>query len=70
MQMDKASVVRVVAAVIALVAYFGINVPDGMDEYIVGAVMLVLTLWSMWKNNYLARKGKKQKEVLKQHNLK
>lgn len=70
MIVDKASVARVVAAIIALVAYFGINVPENMDEYIVGAVMLVVTLWGIWKNNYIAHKGKKQKEVLEKHDLK
>lgn len=68
--MDKASVTRVVATIIALVAYFGINIPEGLDEYIVGAVMLVLTLHAMWKNNYLAKKGQAQKKVLERHDLK
>lgn len=70
MIVDKASVVRVVATVIALVTYFGVNVPEELTEYIVGAVMLVLTVWSMWKNNYIAKKGKAQKEVLEKHDLK
>lgn len=67
---DKASVARVVALVISLVAYFGINIPENMEEYIVGAAMLGITLYAAWKNNYIARKGKKQKEVLEKHNLK
>lgn len=67
---DKASVARVVALVISLVAYFNINVPEGMDEYIVGAVMLVITIYTAWKNNYLAKKGQEQAKVLKRHNLK
>lgn len=67
---DKASVVRIVALVLTLVAYFGVNVPEGIEEYIVGAVMLVITIYSAWKNNYLAKKGKAQKEVLEKHNLK
>ena len=68
--MDKASVTRVVLTIAALVAYFGINIPEELVEYIVGAIMLALTLWSMWKNNYLAKKGKAQKEVLEKHDLK
>lgn len=67
---DKASVARVVALVISLVAYFNINVPENMEEYLVGAVMLVITIYTAWKNNYIARKGQKQKEVLEKHNLK
>lgn len=67
---DKASVARVVALVISLVAYFGINVPENMEEYIVGAVMLTLAIYTAWKNNYLARKGREQKKVLEKHDLK
>ena len=70
MVVDKASVVRVVALVLTLVAYFGINVPEGIDEYIVGTIMLFITLYSAWKNNYIARKGKAQKDILEKHDLK
>lgn len=67
---DKASVARIVALVVTLVAYFNVNVPENMEEYIVGAVMLVITIYTAWKNNYLARKGREQKKVLEKHNLK
>ena len=70
MVVDKASVIRIVALVLTLVAYFGINVPEGIDEYIVGTVMLFVTIYTAWKNNYLAKKGKEQKKILEKHNLK
>ena len=68
--MDKASVARTVLLVIAVLANFGINVPEELHEYIVGAVMLVMIAVTTWYNNYLGKKGKAQKEVLEQKNLK
>lgn len=68
--MDKASVARTVLLVIAVLANFGINVPEEIHEYIVSAVMLIMIGVSAWYNNYLGRKGKAQKEVLEQKNLK
>ena len=68
--MDKASVARTVLLVIAVLANFGINVPGGLHEYIVSAVMLIMIGVTTWYNNYLGKKGKAQKEVLEQKNLK
>ena len=68
--MDKASIIILVALLASVLAYFGINVPADIQEYIVGAIMLILVGYGFWKNNYLASKGKKQKEVLEKHDLK
>lgn len=68
--MDKASVIRLVALLASVATYFGINVPDDVQEYITGAIMLLIVGYSFTKNSYLGRKGKKQKEVLKKHDLK
>jgi SPP1 family holin len=67
--MDKASITRIVALLISTLAYFGVNVPEELHEYIVGAVMLIVIGISAWRNNYLSKRGQAQKEVLKKHNL-
>jgi Phage lysis protein, holin. len=66
---DKASIARIVALVASILAYFGMNFPEDTQEYVVGAVMLVLTIYAAWKNNYLSSKGKKQQKVLKDNKL-
>ena len=68
--MDKASIARTVLLVIAVLANFGINVPEELHEYIVSAVMLIMIAVTTWYNNYLGKKGKAQKEVLEKENLK
>jgi uncharacterized membrane protein YfcA len=69
MKTDKASITRLVMTVIALLAYFGVNVPDEYIEYLVGAVMLLVVGYTFFRNNYLTRKGLAQKETLKRHDL-
>lgn len=66
---DKASIARIVALLASILVYFGINFPEDVQSYVVGAVMLILTLHSAWKNNYISSKGKKQKEALKDKGL-
>jgi SPP1 family holin len=68
--MDKASLARVVALVFSLLAYFGLNIPNEWQEWTVGTVLLVMSIYSAYRNNYLFKKGKKQKEVLDKHGLK
>lgn len=67
--MDKMSIARIVALIASIVAYFGLNFPEDVQDYTVGAIMLILTLYSAWKNNYLSRKGRKQKKTLKDNGL-
>lgn len=73
--MDKASVARMVALVLVLVnAVANIlgyeTIPEELGgEIITAAILFVVGIWTAWKNNYLARKGLKQKEVLKKNNL-
>jgi SPP1 family holin len=66
---DRGSIGRIVALLISLLAYFGVNVPEELHEYIVGAVMLIVIGISAWRNNYLSKRGRAQKEVLKRNNL-
>jgi SPP1 family holin len=68
-KLDRGSIGRIVALLISLLAYFGVNVPEELHEYIVGAVMLIVIGISAWRNNYLSKRGRAQKEVLKRNNL-
>lgn len=72
--MDKASVSRfvlliiaVINAVLNLVGYQTIS--DEMANDIVAIISGLIMLWAAWKNNYLSKKGLKQKEVLKKEGL-
>lgn len=73
--MDKASVARMVALVIVLINavanLLGFEtIPEELGgEIITAAILMIVGIWTAWKNNYLARKGLKQKEVLKKNNL-
>lgn len=75
--MDKASVTRIVILAVALInqilAARGMSpIPiedEVLENTIAGLFTIVAAGWAAWKNNYLAEKGKKQKEVLKEHNL-
>ncbi|MBL5768225.1 phage holin [Bacillus sporothermodurans] len=72
--MDKASVSRftilivaVINAMLNLIGYQTIS-----DEYvndIVAVISGAYFIWVAWKNNYISKKGKKQKEVLKKEGL-
>jgi len=71
---DKASVSRftllviaVINAVLNLLGYQTIS--DELANDIVAVISGVVMLWAAWKNNYLSRKGRAQKDVLKQHGL-
>ena len=74
--MDKASVSRAVLLIIVLInAIANIlgfeTIPTELGgEIITAAILLVVSVWTAWKNNYLARKGQEQEKVLKRHNLK
>ncbi len=75
--MDKASVTRIVILAVALInqllaAYGKSPIPvedETLEQFIATAFTIAAGLWAAWKNNYLAEKGKKQKEVLKRHDL-
>lgn len=66
---DKLSIARIVALLASILVYFGLNVPEDVQDYVTGTIMFALTLHAAWKNNYLSSKGKKQKQVLKDKGL-
>lgn len=67
--MDKASVVRILTLIASLVAYFGVNTPEGTIELVAGVISGLIGLYVAYKNNYLFTRGKKQKEVLDANSL-
>lgn len=68
--MDKASIVRVVAAFLALTALAGYDAPESLADSLVEVITAMVVLWGIWKNNYIAKKGIEQKKVLERNNLK
>lgn len=71
---DKASVGRVTALVIVLINavlnLFGYKtIPLEFGEHISAALLILISLWSAWKNNYLSRRGGLQKKALQAQGL-
>ncbi|PTR88700.1 phage holin [Bacillus anthracis] len=74
--MDKASVVRVIVLVATMVnaalTLMGVPpIPIGEAEATVISVILMgaVASWTAWKNNYLSKKGRAQREELKKKDL-
>lgn len=72
--MDKASAGRVTALVIVLINavlnLFGYKtIPVEFGEHISAALLIVMSLWAAWKNNYLSKKGGLQKKALQSQGL-
>ncbi|OAT71863.1 phage holin [Parageobacillus thermoglucosidasius] len=72
--MDKASVTRfafliiaVINAVLNLIGYQ--TIPDEFVNDLVAVISGAYFIYAAWKNNYLSKKGQKQKEVLEKHGL-
>lgn len=71
MFVDKASVVRLVALIVALLTYFGINLPENVVEAITSIAVGVYALYMAWKNNDFteeAKQGTKHMKELKERN--
>lgn len=69
MMFDAPSVTRFISLIVALLAYFGVNVPENLAEAVTSLVVAVLALYAAFKNNYLTQRGQKQKEVLQKQGL-
>ncbi|WP_445304420.1 phage holin [Niallia sp. FSL W8-1348] len=72
--MDKASVTRfallilaVINSVLNMLGYQTIS--EDLVNDIIAVASGIYILYATWKNNYLSKKGLKQKEVLKEKNL-
>lgn len=71
--MDKASIVRIVLAVLAglklILQPFGIDIGQDLIDAVANAVGALIVVWVAWRNNYVSKKGLAQKDVLKKNNL-
>ncbi|MED3732570.1 MULTISPECIES: phage holin [Geobacillus] len=72
--MDKASVTRfallIVAVVNAVLNMTGYQtIPDDLVNNVIAVASGLYALYMGWKNNYLSKKGRKQKKVLEKHGL-
>jgi len=72
--MDKASITRftvlviaVINAVLNLMGYQTIG--DELTNDLVAVISGFVMLYAGWKNNYISKKGQKQKEVLEKNGL-
>jgi SPP1 family holin len=73
--MDKASLTRMIAMLIALLnAVLNIlgyeTIPVEFGEELSAVILVLVGLYAGWKNNYLSKKGKAQKEALEEKGLK
>lgn len=71
--MDKASVVRMVLAVLAalklILQPFGVDIGQDLIDAVADAVGAVIVVWTAFRNNYITKKGQAQKEQLKKAGL-
>lgn len=72
--MDRASIGRITALVIVLINaalnLFGYQtIPAEFGEHLSAVLLIVVSLWTAWKNNYLSKKGQLQKKALQAQGL-
>ncbi|WP_052144643.1 phage holin [Halalkalibacter okhensis] len=72
--MDKASIRRFTILIFAVVnAVLNLLGYQTISEEFINDVVAVISgayfIWAGWKNNYISKKGIRQKEVLKKHKL-
>lgn len=67
--MDRASVLRVLLSLASLLKLFGVEIPEEALNALADVIAGAIILWAVWKNNYLSKKGLKQKEVLEKNGL-
>ncbi|MCK0473772.1 phage holin [Halalkalibacter sp. APA_J-10(15)] len=64
MMFDSGSVTRFFGLIAALLAYFGIHVPEDVTEAVASLAIAVLAVYAAWKNNYITKKGHEQKMAI------
>jgi SPP1 family holin len=67
--MDKSSAARMVALVLvvinAVLNLFGYEtIPVEFGEHVTALLLIVISVWTAWKNNYLSKRGQAQKKAL------
>ncbi|GAE27120.1 holin protein of PBSX prophage [Halalkalibacter wakoensis JCM 9140] len=66
MMFDTASITRFFGLIVALLTYFGINVPEDIVEGLVSLVVAVLAVYAAWKDNDITKKAVENKKLLKE----
>jgi SPP1 family holin len=72
--MDKGTVVRIILFALAWLNQFLVSKGQAplpvLDEVVVAAIVtFIISLWTLWKNNYITPKGTAQKKALERQNL-
>jgi SPP1 family holin len=73
--MDKGTLIRIILFVLAwvnsLLVQKGIQpLPLISEEVVAEVITFVVSVWTLWKNQYISKKGKIQKEILDKHTTK
>lgn len=73
--MDKGTVIRIIIFVLAwvnqLLVSKGMQPLPVLDETILaGVITFFVSVWTLFRNNYITSKGKAQKQALERQNLK
>jgi SPP1 family holin len=73
--MDKGTTIRIIVFILAwvnqLLVSKGMHPLPVLDEsFIAIAITFFVSVWALFKNNYLTSKGKAQKQALERQNLK
>jgi SPP1 family holin len=73
--MDKASITRIALLIISLANLLleslgYAHIPEFLGELTAEIILALVSLYTAWKNNYLSKKGKAQKQVLEKNGLK
>jgi SPP1 family holin len=73
--MDRGTLVRIILFVLAwvnsLLVQKGIQpLPLISEEVVAEVIAFVVSVWTLWKNQYISKKGKIQKEILDKHTAK
>jgi SPP1 family holin len=73
--MDKGTLVRIIVFVAAWLNNYLVQkgftaLPVLSEEVVAQVVAFVVSAYTLWRNNYITKKGKKQKEVIDKYGLK
>lgn len=64
--MDKMSIARLVSLIVALLAYFNINIPSSVEEAVVSIAVSVIVLYTAWKNNSITKEAREADEYMRE----
>lgn len=75
--MDKGTLIRTIVLAVALINQALVTkgydtIPVGSEEFtqfVTLGVTIGTSVWAWWKNNYVSKRGKEQREVLQEFGL-